>query len=59
MAQAKERRQYEEDIDWVFFQANTSLTPEQVEAAVAALRKKSVKFRDTVPAQGLKSPCNF
>ena len=59
MAQSKERRQYEEDIDWVYFQANTSLTPEQVEAAVAALRKKSVKFRDTVPSKGLKSPCNF
>lgn len=59
MAQVKERRQYEEDIDWVFFQANTALTPEQVEAAVAAMRKKSVKFRDTVPAKGLKSPCNF
>lgn len=59
MAQVKERRQYEEDIDWVYFQANTSMTPEQVEAAVAALRKKSVKFRDTVPAKGLKSPCNF
>jgi hypothetical protein len=59
MAQVKERRQYEEDIDWVYFQANTSLTPEQVEAAVAALRKKSIKFRDTVPSKGLKSPCNF
>ena len=59
MAQVNERRQYEEDIDWVFFQGNTTLTPEQVEAAVAAMRKKSVKFRDTVPAKGLKSPCNF
>jgi hypothetical protein len=59
MVQANDRRQYEEDIDWVYFQANTSLTPEQVEAAVAALRKKSVKFRDTVPSKGLKSPCNF
>src|ERR1041385_2195806 len=59
MAQVNGRRQYEEDIDWVYFQANTSLTPEQVEAAVAGLRKKSVKFRDTVPAKGLKSPCNF
>jgi hypothetical protein len=40
-------------------EANTALTPEQVEAAVAALRKKSVKFRDTVPSKNLKSPCNF
>lgn len=59
MAQVAERRQYEEDIDWVYFQANTALTPEQVEAAVAAMRKKSVKFRDTVPSKNLKSPCNF
>jgi hypothetical protein len=59
MTKANERRQYEEDIDWVFFQASTALTPEQVEGAVAALRKRSVKFRDTVPSKGLKSPCNF
>jgi len=59
MLKANERRHYEEDIDWVFFQANTALTPEQVEAAVAAMRKKSVKFRDTVPSKNLNSPCNF
>lgn len=59
MAKVNGRRQYEEDIDWVFFQGNTALTPEQVEAAVAAMRRRSVKFRDTVPAKGLKSPCNF
>ena len=59
MMKANERRHYQEDIDWVFFQANTALTPEQVEAAVAAMRKKSVKFRDTVPSKNLNSPCNF
>jgi hypothetical protein len=61
MIKSSERRQYHEDIDWVFFQANTALTPEQVEAAVAAERKTSGKFRDTVPAKvpALKSPCNF
>ena len=59
MAQVKERRQYEEDIDWVYFQDGSAMTPEQVEAAVAALRKKSVKFRDTVPDKGLNDPCNF
>jgi hypothetical protein len=59
MLKANERRHYQEDIDWVFFQANTALTPEQVEAAVAAMRKKSVKFRDTVPSKNLNSPCNF
>jgi hypothetical protein len=54
-------RQYQEDIDWVFFQANNALTPEQVETTVAGMRRKSIKFRDTVPAKvpALASPCNF
>jgi hypothetical protein len=61
MTKATERRQYHEDIDWVFFQANTALMPEQVEAEVGALRRKSVRARDTVPPKSpaLKSPCNF
>jgi hypothetical protein len=61
MTKATERREYQEDIDWVFFQANTALTPQQIEATVTAMRSKSVKFRDTVPARipALVSPCNF
>lgn len=61
MVQSGERRQYQEDIDWVFFQSGVALAPEQVEAAVASMRRKSIKFRDTVPARvpALKSPCNF
>jgi hypothetical protein len=61
MIKSNERRQYHEDIDWVFHQAGVALTPEQVEAAVAGMRKKAVKFRDTVPAKkpALVSPCNF
>ena len=61
MVKAKESRQYQEDIDWVFHQAGTAVTPEQVEAKVAAMRRKSVKFQDTVPekAPALTSPCNF
>jgi hypothetical protein len=61
MVQTKGARQYQEDIDWVFFQANTSLTPEEVEAAVAEMRRKRVNFRDTVPPKfpALASPCNF
>ena len=54
-------RQYHEDIDWVFFQGGKGLTPEQVEATVADLRRRQVKFRDTVPPKvpALVSPCNF
>ena len=61
MVKANESREYQEDIDWVFFQAYTGLTPEKVEAAVATMRRQSVKFRDTVPPKvpALTSPCNF
>ena len=61
MAKTQETRQYHEDIDWVFFLANKGLTPKQVEAMVGDLRRKQVKFRDTVPPKvpALVSPCNF
>lgn len=61
MSKAKEKRQYQEDIDWVFHQTNVALTPEQVEAAVATMRRQRVKFRDTVQPKvpALVSPCNF
>jgi hypothetical protein len=54
-------RKYEEDIDWVFFQAGVGMTPEQVEAVVADLRRQSIKFVDRVPPKvpALKSPCDF
>ena len=54
-------RQYQEDIDWVFHDAKSALTPEQVEQQVTLLRRNSVKFRDTVPAKvpELTSPCDF
>jgi len=61
MLKSNERRVFQEDVDWVFHQAGVALTPVQVEAAVAAMRKNSVKFRDTVPVKvpALTSPCNF
>ena len=61
MIKAQEARKYNEDIDWLFFQANLALTPSEVEAKVAELRRKSIKFRDTVPwpVPALKSPCDF
>ncbi len=54
-------RQYQEDIDWVFHEAKSALTPEEVEKQVTMMRRNSVKFRDTVPAKvpALTSPCNF
>lgn len=60
-AQVQGARSYNEDIDWVFFEAESALTPEEVEARVAALRRRRVSFRDTVTATipSLASPCNF
>jgi hypothetical protein len=60
-AKVEGARQYDEDIDWVFFEAKAALTPAEVEAKVAALRQQSVRFRDTVPAPSpaLVSPCDF
>lgn len=54
-------RKYQEDIDWVFHEAKSALTPEEVEERVKNLRRNSVKFRDTIPAKvpALTSPCNF
>lgn len=61
MIKSSERRTYHEDIDWVFHQAGAALSPEQVEAAVANMRRRKINFQDTVPAKkpALKSPCNF
>ena len=52
---------YDEDVDWVFHRTGAVLTPAQVRAAVAKLRRDRIAFRDTVPAATppLVSPCNF
>ena len=54
-------RHYQEDIDWVFHEAAKILAPEEVEAKVASLRRRSVRFQDTVPAPvpALISPCDY
>lgn len=61
MTKAQGERRYSEDIDWVFHEAQRALTPEQVEAKVAEMRRNSVKFRDTVqrPVPALVSPCDY
>jgi hypothetical protein len=55
------KRSYVQDIDWTFHAAGAALTPQRVVEQVRALRKRGVKFRDTVPAPEppLASPCNF
>ncbi len=61
MVKTTEARHYQEDIDWVFYEAGRALTPEEVETNVASMRRKSVKFRDTVRAKvpPLATPCDF
>jgi hypothetical protein len=61
MVKAQGSRRYYEDIDWVFYEAKSALAPEQVEAKVMEMRRRSVKFRDTVraPVPALASPCDF
>jgi hypothetical protein len=61
VAKAQGARSYEEDVDWVFFEADAVLAPAEVESRVADFRRRAVKFRDTVPAPvpALDSPCNF
>ena len=58
---SREVRTYHEEIDWVFHAARRILSPEDVDAAVTALRRQRVTFRDTVPAPtpALASPCDF
>ncbi len=58
---AEEIREYVEDIDWVYFAEQQTLSPQQIDAQVKQLRDTSVKFKDTVPALDppLVSPCDF
>ncbi len=61
VAKSTEMRRYHEDIDWVFFQKDVALTPQQVESAIKDLRQRKHGFIDTVAEKNppLNSPCNF
>ena len=59
LQKSAESREYQEEIDWVYFRAGQTLSPPTVEAEVAGMRRRGVAFVDTVPASGLESPCNF
>jgi len=56
-----EMREYQEDIDWVFFQEGVAISTAEVEAQIAELRGKKVAFVDNVPEQNpaLPSPCGL
>jgi hypothetical protein len=59
LAQARMRRAYAEDVDWVYHAAGVVLSPAQVRQTVRALQRDDVSFTDTVPPSGLASPCNL
>jgi hypothetical protein len=59
LTQAEGVREYQEDVDWVFHQANALLMPEDVNARVNELRKDSVTFQDAVEAGIRESPCDL
>jgi hypothetical protein len=59
LAQAEGVREYQEDIDWVFYEADALLMPEEVNTKVTELRNASVKFQDTVPPGHQASPCDL
>jgi hypothetical protein len=56
-----EIRQYQEAIDWVYFEADARLAPRQVEERVAAMREAGLSFFDSVPETNppLESPCDL
>jgi hypothetical protein len=59
LAQAEGVRQYQEDIDWVFHEADVLLMPDEVNARISELRNASVKFQDTVLSGIQASPCDL
>lgn len=58
-ADSDQPREYLEQVDWVLHVPGEVISPAEVGARVAALRRDKVAFRDTVPARGLPSPCNL
>jgi hypothetical protein len=56
-----EMREYQEDIDWVFFQEGVAITTAEVEAQIADMRSKKVVYVDNVKEQNpaLSSPCGL
>lgn len=61
LAGSRENRAYQEDIDWVFFEAGVLLSPEQVNRKMLALRSLDIGFVDQVPetTPALESPCDL
>jgi hypothetical protein len=59
LVEAEGVRQYDEDIDLVFYQAGDLLMLDEVIVKVNELRNASVKFTDTVLSGIQASPCDL
>ncbi len=59
LVKAEGVREYQEDIDWVFHEAEVLLMPDEVNARISELRNASVKFQDTVLSGIQASPCDL
>jgi len=59
LIEAEGVREYQEDIDWVFHQADTLLMPDEINARISELRNASAKFQDTVLSGIQASPCDL
>ena len=61
LLQAEGIREYQQDVYWIFHQANMLLMPDEVEAKITELRNASISFQDTVlpGAIPLPSLCNL
>ena len=54
-------REYQEDVDWVYFEKNAVLSPVEIEKKIAAMRLSKTRFVDTVNefTPTLASPCGL
>ncbi len=61
LLRSSESREYQELVDWVYYEVDQLLNPFEVTEKVNALREASVQFQDTVPAWNpeLVSPCDM
>jgi hypothetical protein len=55
---SRELRTYQEDIDWVYFEKDSKLSPGEVGQRVEALHRAGIPRQDTVESMGLPCPCD-
>ncbi|WP_295803983.1 glycoside hydrolase family 16 protein [uncultured Microbulbifer sp.] len=61
LVDSREKRVYQQDVDWVYHNADKILSPAEVTSAVASLRESQIAFTDSVPdwEPRLESPCGL